>query len=132
VLTLDRFAAVNDTLGPITADRLLVAAARRLQACLRPTDAVSNDEPPLTLARFRGGEFHVLIDDIAGEADALQVSERLRSAFAEPFQVDGHEVLTSASVGIALSTAGYARPDDVLRDAAIALHEARQRAATPA
>jgi diguanylate cyclase (GGDEF)-like protein/PAS domain S-box-containing protein len=132
VLTLDRFAAVNDTLGPITADRLLVAVARRLQACLRPTDAVSNDEPPLTLARFRGGEFHVLIDDIAGEADALHVSERLRSAFAEPFQVDGHEVVTSASIGIALSTAGYERPDDVLRDAAVALNEARQRVATPA
>jgi diguanylate cyclase (GGDEF)-like protein/PAS domain S-box-containing protein len=132
VLSLDRFAAVNDTLGPIAADRLLVAVARRLQASLRPTDAVSSENPPLTLARFRGGEFHVLVDDIAGEADARCVVERLHAVFGEPFQVDGHEVVTTASIGVALSTAGFERPEDVLREAAMSASRERQRAATPA
>jgi len=130
VLGLDRFTVVNDSLGPVTADRLVVGAARRLQARLRPTDALSNDAPPITLARMRGGEFHVLVDDIAGDADALEVAERLRSTFEEPFEVDGHDVVTSASVGIAVSRAGYDRPDEVLRDAAIALHRARVGGAT--
>jgi diguanylate cyclase (GGDEF)-like protein/PAS domain S-box-containing protein len=132
VFSLDRFAAVNDTLGPIAADRLIVAAARRLQARLRPTDAVSSDAPPLTLAAFRGGEFHVLVDDIAGEADALQLAERLGSVFDDPFEVDGQEVVTSVTVGLALSSVGYERAEDVLRDAAVGMNQARQRAATPA
>jgi diguanylate cyclase (GGDEF)-like protein/PAS domain S-box-containing protein len=125
VLGLDRFTAVNDTLGPVTADRLLGGVARRLQPLLRPTDAVLSDAPALTLARLGGGEFHVLVDDITDDADAIRVADRLRSAFATPFHVDGHDVCTTASAGIALSTAQYERSADVLRDAAIALHRAR-------
>ena len=130
VLGLDRFTAVNDTLGPVTADRLLAGVARRLQPLLRPTDAVVNDDPTLTLARLGGGEFHVLVDDISDDADALRVADRLRSAFEDPFHVDGHDVFTTASVGIAVSTAQYERSADVLRDAAIALHRARTGGAT--
>ncbi len=125
VLGLDRFKAVNHSLGLLTADRLLVAVARRLQTTLRSTDALTRAEHGFTLARLGGDEFTVLLDDIADVSDAMRVAERLRSALEKPFDVDGQEVFTSASVGIAVSTTGYQRPEQILRDAAIALHRAK-------
>ena len=116
---------VSDSLGPLTADRLLVAVARRLQSSLRPTDTVARDEPASTLARLGGDEFNVLLDDIKDASDAMRVAERLRRALQEPFEVDGQQVFTSATVGIAISTTGYERPEEVLRDAAIALNRAK-------
>ena len=104
MLGLDRFKAVNDSLGLLTADRLLVAVADRLQASLRATDAVSRAEHGFTLARLGGDEFTVLLDDITDVSDAVRVAERLRRALEEPFEVDGQQVFTSASVGIAVST----------------------------
>ena len=124
-LGLNRFNVVSDSLGPLTADRLLVAIARRLQASLRPTDTVARDEPASTLARLGGDEFNVLLDDIKDASDAMRVAERLRRALQEPFEVDGHQLFTSATVGIAISTTGYERPEEVLRDAAIALNRAK-------
>ncbi len=124
VLGLDRFSAVNDSLGLVTADRLLVAIARRLQTSLRATDAVSDDHA-LTLARLGGDEFTVLLDEIKGASDAIRVAERLRSALHRPFDVEGHQIFTSATIGIAVSTTGYQRPEDILRDAATALHRAK-------
>jgi diguanylate cyclase (GGDEF)-like protein/PAS domain S-box-containing protein len=125
VLGLDRFKAVNYSLGLLTADRLLVEVARRLQATLRSTDALTRTEHGFTLARLGGDEFTVLLDDIADVSDAMRVAERLRSALEKPFDVEGHEVFTSASVGIAVSTTGYQRPEQILRDAALALHRAK-------
>jgi diguanylate cyclase (GGDEF)-like protein/PAS domain S-box-containing protein len=125
VLGLDRFKTVNHSLGLLTADRLLVAVAGRLQASLRSTDAVSRAGHGFTLARLGGDEFTVLLDDIADVSDAMRVAGRLQSALEEPFEVDGQEVFTSASVGIAVSTTGYECPDQILRDAAIALHRAK-------
>ena len=78
VLGLDRFKAVNDSLGLLTADRLLVAVARRLQTSLRSTDAITRAEHGFTLARLGGDEFTVLLDDIADASDAMRVAERLR------------------------------------------------------
>jgi diguanylate cyclase (GGDEF)-like protein/PAS domain S-box-containing protein len=124
-LGLNRFNVVSDSLGPLTADRLLVAIARRLQSCLRPTDTVAREEPASTLARLGGDEFNVLLDDIRDASDAMRVAERLRRALQEPFEVEGHRVFTSATVGIAISTTGYERPEEVLRDAAIALNRAK-------
>lgn len=124
-LGLNRFNVVSDSLGPLTADRLLVAVARRLQSSLRPTDTVARDEPASTLARLGGDEFNVLLDDIKEATDAMRVAERLRRALQEPFEVDGQQVFTSATVGIAISTTGYERPEEVLRDAAVALHRAK-------
>ena len=129
-LGLNRFNVVSDSLGPLTADRLLVAVARRLQASLRPTDTVARDEPSPTLARLGGDEFNVLLDDIKEPTDAMRVAERLRRALQEPFEVGGHQVFTSATVGIALSATGYERPEEVLRDAAIALNRARAEASS--
>jgi diguanylate cyclase (GGDEF)-like protein/PAS domain S-box-containing protein len=123
-LGLDRFKAVNHSLGPLTADSLLVAIARRLQSSLRATDAVTH-QPGSTLARLGGDEFTVLLEDITDASDAIRVAERLVSALAKPFDVEGHQVFVSATVGITVSTTGYARPDDALQDAAIALHRAK-------
>jgi predicted signal transduction protein with EAL and GGDEF domain len=139
-LGLDRFKAVNHSLGRLTADSLLVAIARRLQSCLRSTDAVTHQpqpgnraavEPGSTLARLGGDEFTVLLEDITDASDAIRVTDRLRSALAKPFDVDGHQVFVSATVGITVSTTGYVRPEDVLQDAAIALHRAKAGGTTP-
>jgi diguanylate cyclase (GGDEF)-like protein/PAS domain S-box-containing protein len=124
-LGLDRFTMVNDSLGPAAADRLLVAVAERLQSSLRPTDAVTREASTFTLARLGGDEFTVLVDDITDAGDAVSIAERLRRALLEPFDIDGNQVFTSAIVGITVSTTGYTRPDEVLRDASVALHRAK-------
>ena len=96
---------MHDSLGPLAADRLLVAVARRLQSSLRATDVVTRDEPGFTLARLGGDEFMVLIDDITDAGDAVLVAERLRKSLEYPFEVDGHQVFASARVGIAVERA---------------------------
>lgn len=131
VLGLDRIKVVHDSLGPLAADRLLVEVARRLQSCLRSTDIVTRDEPGCTLARLGGDEFTVLLDDITDASDAVRVAERLRRALEEPFELEGHQVFTSATIGIAVSTTGYTRPEEILRDAAIALNRATASSAVP-
>lgn len=130
VLGLDRFKTVNASLGLLSADQLLVAVARRLQASLRTTDAISRDGRSFTLARLGGDEFTVLVDDVGDARDVMLVAERLRATFLNPFIVDGQQVFTSATVGIAVSSTGYERPDDILRDASIALHRAKSAGGT--
>ena len=131
VLGLDRLDLVNETLGPMTADRLLVAVANRLQTRLRPTDSLASEVPGCTLARLGGDEFNVLIDDIGDASDTVRVAQRLRAAFEQPFDVDGQAVFISASVGIAISTTGYTRPEDLMRDAVTALHRAKSEGTVP-
>jgi diguanylate cyclase (GGDEF)-like protein/PAS domain S-box-containing protein len=130
VLGLDRFKSVNDSLGRIIADRVLVAVAHRLQTELRCTDAISRDERGFTLARLGGDEFTVLLDDIRDASDALRVAGRLRAALQQPFDIEGGKVFVSASVGVTVSTTGYEEPEDILRDAAIALNRAKNGEAT--
>ena len=115
-LDLDRFKAINDSLGHQAGDELLVDTARRLERCLRPGD---------TLARLGGDEFTVLLDSINCEADATGVAERIHEELAAPVDVRGFEMFTSVSVGIALSSAGYECPDDMLRDADTAMYRAK-------
>jgi len=124
-LGLDRFTVVKDSLGSLTADRLLVAVARRLQTSLRATDAVTSNPPRSTLARLGGDEFTVLVDDIGEVGSAVRVADRLRQALQEPFELDGHQVYTTATIGIAVSSTGYNEPEEILRDAATALHRAK-------
>jgi EAL domain-containing protein (putative c-di-GMP-specific phosphodiesterase class I) len=97
-------------------DQLLVAMARRLALCLRPGD---------TIARLGGDEFTILLDDVKDFANANFVAERIQKALALPFDLDGHEVFTTVSIGIAVSATGYDRPEDVLRDADIAMYRAK-------
>ena len=131
VLTLDRFRIVHDSLGAAAADRLLVAVARRLQAGLRATDVVTRDEPGVTLARLGGDEFNVLVDDITDASDAVAVAERLRRALEAPFEIDGHQLFASARIGIAVSTTGYIKAEEILRDATIALNRASASSTVP-
>src|SRR5262245_60232619 len=115
-LDLDRFKSINDSLGHDAGDELLIGTARRLERCVRPGD---------TLARLGGDEFTVLLDDIGCEADATGVAERIHEELAAPLEVRGYEMFTSVSVGIALSSAGYECPEDMLRDADTAMYRAK-------
>jgi diguanylate cyclase (GGDEF)-like protein len=124
VLRLDRFRVVSDGIGPFAADRLLIAVARRLQSGLRATDVVTRDGTEFTLARLGGDEFNVLLDVITDVSDAVRVAERLRRVLEEPFEVDGNRVFLSATMGIAISTTGYAGAEEIVRDATIALNRA--------
>lgn len=112
-LDLDNFKVVNDSLGHMVGDRMLISVARRLQACL-PSDA--------TLARFGGDEFIVLVEDIASGSEALSVAERLHQALEAPITLQEYSVVTSTSIGIALSTPFYSNPEDLLRDANVAMN----------
>jgi diguanylate cyclase (GGDEF)-like protein/PAS domain S-box-containing protein len=115
-LDIDRFKVVNDSLGHMIGDQLLVAIARRLERCVRPGD---------TVARLGGDEFTVLLDDIVDASDATRVADRIQRELQLPFNISGQEVFTSASIGIALSKSGYERPDDLMRDADIAMYRAK-------
>jgi diguanylate cyclase (GGDEF)-like protein/PAS domain S-box-containing protein len=124
LLGLHRFKAVNATLGMVTADHLLAAVARRLQAVLRSGDASTGIEQGATLARLGGDEFAVLLEDVGEPRHAVRIAERLCAELEKPFEVDGQQVFTSAAVGIAMSGTGYTSAGDILRDAAIALQRA--------
>ncbi len=116
LLDIDRFKLVNDSLGHTIGDQLLGVVARRLETSLRPGD---------TVARLGGDEFAILLEEIANVGDAVQVAQRTHAILAEPYTLDGHEVFTTASIGIALSGSESARPEDFLRDADTALHRAK-------
>jgi diguanylate cyclase (GGDEF)-like protein len=122
---LDRFKVINDSLGPGVGDQLLIAVAQRLQARLRSTDSITRYEPGHTVARLEGDVFAILLDDLTHVRDVTRVAERLLEELALPFLVQGHEVFTSATIGIAVSATGYDRPEELLRDADTALHRAK-------
>ncbi|MCP4201051.1 MAG: EAL domain-containing protein [bacterium] len=113
---LDRFKVINDSLGHSVGDRLLVAIARRLLSFLRPGD---------TVARLGGDEFAILANDIDDPSDATRIAERIQEELSRPFDLGGHEVFTGASIGIAMSSSGYKSPQEVLRDADIAMYRAK-------
>jgi diguanylate cyclase (GGDEF)-like protein/PAS domain S-box-containing protein len=115
-LDLDRFKVINDSLGHMVGDQLLVGIARRLEICLRPGD---------TVARLGGDEFTVLLEDLMCMTEAIEVADRLQKALALPFNLNGHEVFATVSIGIALSSTGYDRPEEVLRDADTAMYRAK-------
>ncbi len=115
-LDLDRFKVVNDSLGHLVGDRLLVEIAERLQRILRPSDL---------FARLGGDEFAILVEDLRLPGEARMIAERLHKELARPFLVEGKEIYTSASIGIAFSSAGYERPEEILRDADTAMYRAK-------
>jgi diguanylate cyclase (GGDEF)-like protein len=116
-LDLDRFKYINDSLGHAAGDELLVAIAGRLGEHLRPAD---------TVARLSGDEFAVLLDGLEDDGDAIRVAERVQGELNAPFNLGGHEVFTTASIGIALSSPGYEDPENVLRDADTAMYRAKE------
>lgn len=115
-IDLDRFKLVNDSLGHMVGDELLIAIARCLESCLRPKD---------TVARFGGDEFAILLKNLKDVNDAIGVVRRIQEQLKLPFKLNGQEVFTSISVGIALNTIDYERPEDLLRDADTAMYRAK-------
>jgi diguanylate cyclase (GGDEF)-like protein/PAS domain S-box-containing protein len=115
-LDLDRFKVINDSLGHLAGDQLLVGVARRLSEDLRAVD---------TIARLGGDEFAILINGIVDTRDALHIAERILQSMSLPMQLGGHEIHTTVSIGIALSAPGHERSEDILRDADTALYRAK-------
>ncbi|MEH2202297.1 putative bifunctional diguanylate cyclase/phosphodiesterase [Nostoc sp.] len=115
-LDLDRFKVINDSLGHTFGDQLLLTVAQRLQECLRSIDIA---------ARLGGDEFIILLVGIKDILEVVAVVERIQKNLALPVVIDGHEVSTTASIGIALSTTGCEQPEDYLRDADIAMYRAK-------
>ncbi len=114
-IDLDRFKIVNDSLGHIVGDELLVAISRRLEICLREGD---------TIARLGGDEFTILLDGINDFGDAHRVAERVQEVLEQPFSLAGWELFVTASVGIKYSSGGE-QPEDLLRDADTAMYSAK-------
>jgi diguanylate cyclase (GGDEF)-like protein/PAS domain S-box-containing protein len=115
-LDIDRFKLINDSLGHTAGDQLLVAFARRLERCLQTRD---------TVARLGGDEFTILLEGITGSDDAIRVAGRIQSELRVPLELQGQEVVTSVSIGIALGSAGYEQTEDILRDADTAMYQAK-------
>ncbi len=116
-LDLDHFKLVNDSLGHHVGDDLLTATAPRLRQAVRTTD---------TVARFGGDEFGILLEDIAGEQDAIEMAERIAATFTRPFVLAGNEHFVTASVGIAIARGGELA-QELIRDADAAMYRAKER-----
>jgi diguanylate cyclase (GGDEF)-like protein len=115
-LDLDRFRILNEALGHEVGDRLLREVGHRITSCLRPED---------TVARLGGDEFGLLLEATSDLAAATATAERISAEIQRPFVVDGRDVLISASIGIALTAGGSMQPDEVLRNADLAMYQAK-------
>ena len=127
LLDFDYFNLVNDGLGRSAGDELLVGVARRLRSSLRELDTIACVGEASAIGRLGGDEFIVLLDGIQRATDAALVADRLLARMRLPFDVSGHEVFLSASIGIACSDSGYASAEAILRDADIAMYQAKSQ-----
>jgi len=117
-LDLDRFKVVNDSVGHLVGDKLLIEIGRRLEKSIAPTD---------TVARLGGDEFTILLENIASKSEATLVAESIYQTLSFPFQIGGYELFTTASIGIALSSVGYEEPEDIMRDADLTMYSAKEQ-----
>jgi diguanylate cyclase (GGDEF)-like protein/PAS domain S-box-containing protein len=117
-LDLDKFKDVNDSLGHPTGDQLLIAVARILQNALGKNDVV---------ARLGGDEFVLFFDKVRDKEAAIEKSRGILASLAAPIRLGQHNVFISTSIGIVLSSLGYSKPEDVLRDADIAMYAAKSQ-----
>ena len=115
-LDLDRFKIVNDSVGHLVGDELLKEAAARIGECVRGPDVV---------ARLGGDEFAIVLDRVADAAEAVNVADRVMGRLSEPMRIGGKELYTSASIGIALANERYRNPEELLRDADVAMYRAK-------
>lgn len=115
-LDLDRFKVINDSLGHLVGDDLLVAVSRRLESCLRPGDVLS---------RLGGDEFAILLNGLQTEQQANVIAYRVQETLSLPFSIGGREVFTSASIGIAFGAPQYHTPDEMMHDADTAMYQAK-------
>jgi PAS domain S-box-containing protein len=134
-IDLDQFKVFNDSLGHAAGDTLLVQIGRRLSASVRGVDTISRsvlaqDASPVateaSLARVGGDEFTVLLEGIKDCGDAIRVAERIQERLRIPFVVEGQEVVTTASIGIAFCGTSYTNSEDLVRDAEIAMYRAKR------
>jgi diguanylate cyclase (GGDEF)-like protein/PAS domain S-box-containing protein len=115
-LDLDRFKLINDSLGHVMGDELLAEAARRIGRLIRPSD---------TLARWGGDEFVILVEDVKDVECTTLIAKRIQGLFRTPFMLDSREVFSTVSIGIVVSTEEYERPEELVRDADIAMYQAK-------
>ena len=115
---VDRFKVVNDSLGHIVGDQLLVGISERLRTLVRPDDVV---------ARLGGDEFAILLENISNESMATQIADRLQKELSQPFNVGDQEVFTAASIGIAFGTGDQETPVELLRNADTAMYRAKEQ-----
>ncbi|HTP05488.1 MAG TPA: EAL domain-containing protein [Nitrospirota bacterium] len=120
-LDMDRFKVINDSFGHAIGDKLLIAIGQKISNSLRPGD---------TVARLGGDEFAILLEHIGHLSDAVEIAERIRTELSSPFSLEGHEIFSGASIGIALSSGTYERPEQILRDADIAMYQAKAKGAS--
>jgi diguanylate cyclase (GGDEF)-like protein len=115
-LDCDRFQAVNDSLGHLVGDQLLVSIARRIELCLRPGTM---------LCRLGGDEFAILLQDIEKTTDATKTANNILRELAAPFQITDYQVFTNVSIGIVMGSDIYKQPEHILRDADTAMYRAK-------
>ncbi len=115
-LDIDHFKEVNEGLGHLIGDQVLVEAAQRMLACLRACD---------TVARLASDEYIILLEDIHGPEEVLQVAERIHESLKEPLTLDGRLISISASFGIVANGNCYDQAEDIIRDADIAMYQAK-------
>lgn len=115
---LDRFKKINDSLGHMVGDRLLIKVAQILRRCLRQNDII---------ARLGGDEFTILLDGLQRPSDALLVAERIGRQLKEPMELDKYSFFITASIGIALGSIEYREAEEILRDADIAMYQAKKQ-----
>lgn len=135
-IDLDEFKVFNDSLGHAAGDALLIQIARRLTSSIRGVDTISRSvvltqgadtlASEGSLARLGGDEFTILLEGIRDCGDAIRVAERIQERLAIPFVVEGQEVVTTASIGIAFCTTSYTNSEDLVRDAEIAMYRAKR------
>lgn len=116
-IDLDRFKYVNDSLGHLVGDQLLKGIAERLRECMRPSDIV---------ARLGGDEFTVLVEGNYDDSEVTRIAERIQQKFGIPFDLDGHEVYSSASIGILHASDKHLGSEDMMRDADTAMYQAKR------
>jgi len=115
-MDLDRFKTINDSLGHLVGDHVLVTVSQRLKNCVRPMD---------TVTRFAGDEFAIVLEQISDETEIIDIMARIQLVIAEPIVLDSHEISTSASAGVALGSSHYHSPSEILRDADNALYKSK-------
>lgn len=123
-MDIDNFKLINDSLGHRAGDHLLIEIASRLDQCLRSLDTVAYVNEEAT-TRLGGDEFVVLLDRVHARSDALFVAERIHEQLAQPFDLHGHKVIITSSIGVAVSDSDYETGEDLLRDADTAMYRAK-------